>query len=220
VSAGHELVIVGGGEHARVVIDAARSRTAAWTILGYSDPTPNEETTARFGLAHLGTDDEVIARFAGRGVFHVLGVGTVGVVSRRAQIAERFERAGARFAAVIHAAACVSPSAHVEGGAVIMAGAIVNTGARVGAHAIVNTGAVVEHDVTLGAHTSVGPAAAVGGGAAIGERSYLGLGCRVRDHVRIGARALVGMGAVVVGNAEDDVVLVGVPARPMRTRAA
>ena len=40
------LIVVGGGEHARVVIEAARSQPARWEILGFTDPRPCPETVA------------------------------------------------------------------------------------------------------------------------------------------------------------------------------
>ncbi|WP_394838064.1 NeuD/PglB/VioB family sugar acetyltransferase [Pendulispora rubella] len=205
-----ELIVLGGGEHARVVIDAARSRPGEWTELGYSDRQPVPATDERLGLSWLGQDDEVLEKYGER-AFFVLGVGDP---RRRRLIAERHP--GVRWANVVHLNARVSPSVQVGHGIVVMAGAILNTGAKLGDHAIVNTGAIVEHDVSVGTLVHVGPAVAIGGGALIGDRATLGLGARIRDHVTVGADAVVGMGAVVVGNVETGLTVVGVPARPWR----
>ncbi len=204
------LVVIGGGEHARVVIEAARSRADLWDVFGFVDPEPCAETAARLEVPRLGGDD-----WAGTATpppWLVLGVGAVGISRRREQIVARYGPV-AQWAAIVHAAAWVSPTAVVAPGAVVMAGAAVNSGARIGAHAVVNTGAVVEHDVVLGEFAQLGPGAAVGGGTVIEPHAYLGLGCRVRDHVRIGSEALVGMGAVVIGDVEARAVVVGVPAQ-------
>jgi acetyltransferase EpsM len=207
---GRPLVVIGGGEHARVVIEAARSGPDLWDVTGFVDPEPCAETAARLGVPRLGGDEWVGT--ATPRPWLVLGVGAVGVSRRRAQIVARYDGTGASWATVVHAAAWVSPTAVLEPGAVVMAGAAVNSGARIGAHAVVNTGAVVEHDVVVGEFAQLGPGAVVGGGAAIERDAYLGLGCRIRDHVRIGSEALVGMGAVVIGDVEARAVVVGVPA--------
>jgi acetyltransferase EpsM len=204
-----ELIVVGGGEHARVVIETAQSRPDRWRVVGFTDPTPCGETARRLSLQWLGPDDQ--ADLAGR--WCVIGLGNIGVSPRRRELAERLARAGARFASVVHQRAWASETAVVGAGAVVMAGAVVNSGASIGNHCIVNTGAIVEHDVTLGAYAHVGPAAAIGGGTTVGEGSYLGLGCRIRDHLQIGARVAVGMGAVVVRGVKDDATVMGVPAR-------
>jgi acetyltransferase EpsM len=213
-----DLVVIGGGEHARVVMDAALSRPGVFRLLGFADVDPCEETVRRFGVANLGDDAACIARMRGTDAAFVNAVGTDGVSGARERVTQLYERAGVSFGAVVHASAWVSPSAIVEHGAVVLGGAQVNTGAVVGAHAIVNTGAIVEHDVRIGRLVSVAPGVVIGGGASVGEGSYLGLGCRIRDHRHVGTRVRVGMGAVVVSSIEDGLVVAGVPARPFRSR--
>ncbi len=206
-----DLIVVGGGEHARVVIDAARSRPGAWNVVGFADPKPCEETARRLRVQWLGSDEDVLARYGN--AWFIIGVGAIGVSETRPAVAARYDRAGVRWATVVHSAAWVSESAQLGRGAVVLAGAVVNSGARIGDHCVVNTGAIIEHDVILGAFSQAGPGAAIGGGARVGERCYLGLGCRVRDHVCIGSGSIVGMGAVVVSSVAEGSVMVGIPAR-------
>jgi acetyltransferase EpsM len=206
-----ELVIVGGGEHARVLVEAARSRPDAWIVVGFVDPRPVPETRD-LGVEWLGDDERALASARPEQAY-ALGVGAIGVSPVRERIARRYDAAGVRWATVVHATAFVSPTAVLGDGAAVLAGAIVNTRARIGRHAVVNTGAVVEHDVSVGDFTQIGPAAAIGGGTEIGGSCYLGLGCRVRDHVRVGDGALVAMGAVVVAAVPAGAVVKGVPAK-------
>jgi acetyltransferase EpsM len=215
------LIVLGGGEHARVVIEAARSQGDRWALQGYAAPEPGAMTaTTPTDLPWLGDD----ATLAGRlddlppndRPWLVLGFGggeTAGGLAARAAAAERFGQT-ARWATVVHATAWVSPTATVEPGAVVLAHAVVNSGAHVGRHAIVNSAAVVEHDVDVGAGSHVAPGAIVGGGTRIGGHAFIGLGARVRDHVEIGAGAVVGMGAVVVESIAPGATVIGVPARP------
>lgn len=211
-----ELVLVGCGEHATVVSDAALSREGTWRLVGYTDLAPRNAAAKRAGFAFLGTDRAYLDSFVPKDRLEfMLGLAGTTVSPARAKLARMYEDKGAAFARIVHAAAWVSSSAHVEGGAVIMAGAVVNSGARIGRHSIVNSGAIVEHDVDIGAFASVSPGAVIGGGARIGEGSYIGLGACVRDHIVIGARTMVAMGAVVVGDIADDCVVIGVPARPL-----
>lgn len=207
-------MVVGGGEHARVVIEAARSRPELWSVEGFVDPQPCTETAELLRVRRLGDDEEAfrIARGSPDACF-ILGVGPLGPSPARAEIVARYAAHAARWATVVHAHAWLSPTAMLGPGAVVFAGAVLNAGARVGDHGVVNTGAIVEHDVRLGPFAMVGPGAAIGGGAVVGERSYLGLGCRVRDHVTIGRDVMVGMGAVVVGSVPDGQCVMGVPAR-------
>jgi sugar O-acyltransferase (sialic acid O-acetyltransferase NeuD family) len=209
----HPLVVVGGGEHARVVIDAALSRPEAWTVVGYADPVA---PAADRGLdtVYLGDDAALARHLAGMRPADrpalVLGFGAP--LGNRRATARSFGP-DVTWATIVHAAAWVSPHAALEPGCVVLAGAVVNTEARLGAHAIVNSGAVVEHDVVVGAGSHVAPGAVIGGGTRIGEEVLVGLGAAIRDHVTVGDRAVIGMGAVVVGDVADDVTVVGDPAR-------
>jgi sugar O-acyltransferase (sialic acid O-acetyltransferase NeuD family) len=209
------LVVVGGGEHAAVVVDAARSDPDAWELRGFADPAPDPGAVARLGLEHLGDDAYLASRVADDALdapWLVVGFGAP--VAARRDAVERFHEA-ARWATVVHRAAWVSSAAILGEGTVVLAGAIVNAGARIGRHVIVNTRAVVEHDVRIGDYAHVAPGAVIGGGAAIGDEAFIGLGGLVRDHVMIGAGATVGMGAVVVDDVPAGATVAGSPARPL-----
>jgi acetyltransferase EpsM len=201
------LVLIGGGEHARVVAEAARSRPDRYELRGFVDPAPCEETVRRLGLPRLG-DESALREHS-----DAFGVIVLGALHLRIEIAQRCGYLLAGFGHVIHASAWVSSTARIEPGAVIMAGAIVQTGAVVGAHAIVNSGAVIEHDVQLGAFVHVAPRAVIGGGAQIADHAFVGLGASVRDHVTVGEGALVAMGAVVVQSVPPRAQVKGNPSR-------
>jgi len=214
-----DLVVVGAGEHARVVAEAARA-SGAWRPTGYTDRLDGTfadrppEVDGR-ALPRLGTDEALAARLAGLPAgdrpWLVLGFG--GPPAARAHAVAAFGPQ-ARWGTVVHPTAWVSPTAALGVGVVVLAGAVVNTGAVLDDHAIVNSGVVVEHDARVGAHAHVAPGATVGGGATIGAGAFVGLGAAVRDHVRVGDGATVGMGAAVVDDVADDALVVGVPARP------
>jgi acetyltransferase EpsM len=217
------LVVIGAGEHARVVVDAALAGHDRWAVLGV---VTAERTTADraadgdasiAGLEDLGDDTTFLARLdatttAARPAL-IVGVGAPTEPDVRRAIVARYASL-ARWATVLHPAATLAPSATIEPGAAVLAGAIVGPGAWVGAHAVVNSGAIIEHDVVLGAFSQVGPGAVVGGATTIGDGAFVGLGARIRDHLAIGAGAVVGMGAVVVSDVAADTTVLGVPARP------
>ncbi len=213
------LVVLGGGEHARVVIDAALTRPEAWRVEGVVDPEPAERTRQLLGVAHLGDDRAFERWLAGRDPddrpWLVIGVGAAPGAEVRRRLAALHARSG-RWATIVHAAAWVSPAATLEAGSVVLAGAVVNAGARIEAHAIVNSRAVVEHDAVVGAFAHLAPGAIVGGGARIGDDAFVGQGALVRDHVTVGAGATVGMGAVAVADVPAGARVVGSPARAMR----
>ena len=204
------LVVIGGGEHARVVAEAALTSVEGWKVLGFVDDVACAEMTTRFGLEQLG-DDAALRDY--QDSFCVLGFGAFKNRGKRLAAVERLDSVVAGWATVTHRAAVVSPTASIGQGTVVMASAVIQTGAKVGRHCVINTGAIIEHDVVIGDYAQIAPGAVIGGGASIGGDAYVGLGASVRDHVKVGDSAVVGMGAVVVRDVPTNVIVRGVPAR-------
>jgi acetyltransferase EpsM len=204
------VVVIGGGEHARVLIEAIRAGSPSRDVLGFVDPEICEETSRRLGVPRLG-GEEALERHPG--ALGILGFAALETRGRREEAVRRLTPLLGGWAVVVHSSAWVSPTAMVGEGSVIMAGAVVQTGARIGAHCVVNTGAIVEHDAVLGEHTQLAPGAMLGGAVRIGAQAYIGLGAVVRDHINVGTGATVGMGAVVVRDVAAGARVMGVPAR-------
>ena len=205
-----KLIIVGGGELARVIIEAARA-DGNWDIVGFVDPQPCEETVKRLGVPRLG-GDEALESLTDEKL--ILGVGTIKVSPIRELVVAKIN-APARWATIIHPFTSISPTAQIASGVVVLPGVVVCTGAIISEHVILNLGAKIDHDLRIGKFVHVAPQAALGGGSRVDDNSYIGMGAIIRDHVTVSGDTLVGMGAVVSKQFPAGSTLIGIPARPM-----
>jgi UDP-perosamine 4-acetyltransferase len=203
------LILVGGGGHAKVVADATYS--AGHSILGFLDDASNA-VLAQTGVEHLGRLDQWPIATS----LKALLVPAIGHNQLRHQcVAQWIESTGGKqfVATVVHASAIVSPSATLGAGTFCSANAVVNAGAVIGRACIVNTSAVVEHDCVIGDGAHIAPRVALGGHVTVGSQSLIGIGAVVRPGIQIGNGCTIGAGAVVVNDIPDGVTVVGNPAR-------
>lgn len=123
---------------------------------------------------------------------------------------------GCRFGNFIH------PSVDLEGcevgrGNYIQSGVIVQAGVRIGNNSSVHMAALVAHEVTLGHSVFVAHAVSLSGEVIVEDGVFIGTNATVVPRVRIGRWSTVGAGAVVVKDVPPYSVVVGNPARVIRT---
>jgi len=205
-------VILGGGGHAKVVVDLLRAH--GHPILGFVTPEGPVCPVAGMGVPYLGRDDD-LAGLDVDSVVLALGFGSVRPGEARRSVFERFKAAGFTFATLCHPAAVIAGDVQLGEGCQIMAGAVVQTGCRIADNVIVNTRVALDHDCLIGAHVHIATGAAISGGVRIESGAHIGAGAVVIQGVRVGAGGLVAAGAVVIGNVPDHCAVAGVPARPM-----
>lgn len=205
-------LILGGGEHARVLIDALLDAGAP-APAAVLDADPARWGQDIFGVPIAGGDD-LIAGFLARGVaYFLVGLGGVADNRPRLRLFEIGLAQGLSPARFVHPRAHVSARADLGPGAQVMPLAVVQTGARLADNVLVNTGAIVEHDCVIGPHAHIATGARLAGTVRVGAGAHVGAGAVVRQGTSIGAFALVGAGAVVVGPVPEAALALGVPAR-------
>ncbi|MGQ9724984.1 MAG: PglD-related sugar-binding protein, partial [Tepidimonas sp.] len=150
------VVILGGGGHARVVLDVLHclGRVVAGVIVPDREPG-----TDWHGVPVLG-DDRWLTSTAAAGCAYAIGIGAVpGRMAPRHAMYVRLTQLGLTVPALVHPAAVVSQAVALAPGVQVMAGAIVQPGVRLGANALLNTGARVDHDSVIGEGAHVAPGA-------------------------------------------------------------
>lgn len=202
------LRIAGAGGHAKVVVDAVKTRDPHRPVVVSDDRAIKGATT----LLGLPVAAPLLGPPAPRGQpIHV----ALGRNRLRQKISLEAEACGFVLESVLHPAACLAASACVEAGTLLAARAVVGPDARVGRGCIINHGAVVDHDCSVGDWAHIAPGVVLGGNVVVGEGAMVGAGAVVLPGCRIGAWAVVGAGAVVTRNVGENHCVAGVPAKIM-----
>lgn len=207
------VIIIGAGGHAKVLISVLKA--LGREIIGVLDPNKAIGQTVD-GIYILG-DDNQVRNYTPDSIELVNGLGSVSLPVMRKKIYMKFKNDGYTFASIIHPSAIMAENVHINEGAQIMAGAIVQTGCAISFNAIINTGAIVDHGCIIGQHAHIAPGAVLSGDVKIGDMSHIGTGATIIQGIKIGCNVIVGAGAVVIHNAQDSSIVMGHPAKAIRS---
>lgn len=206
-----ELVILGTGEHSKVVAQVA-AESPEINIIGFID---NKRNWVNKNL-WLG-DDSLLDKnnFPQNCQFFV----AIGDNLIRKKLINRLKEKGLVLAKLISKDSKIAPNVKIGLGSLVMPGAIINSYAEVGEGVIVNTNSSIDHDCKIGDFVHVAPGATIAGGVVVGSETFIGAGATLRDHIFIGSRVVVGMASGVVNNLESNFIYFGVPAKKVRKNA-
>ena len=205
------IVIIGGGGHAKVLIELIRTYNE-YEIIGILDSQLKVKATVS-EVPVLG-GDALLPQLYTAGIKNVcIGVGSVKANSKREMLYEKAKQLGFSVPYLLHPEAKVSKSVNLKEGVQVMMGAIVQTDSLIGENTIINTGSIIEHDCKIGKHILVCPGAVISGGCIVGSGSFIGAGATIIQGIKVGRNSIVGAGAVVINDIPDNTNVVGVPAK-------
>jgi len=207
----HDLVIVGNGGHAKIVIDILEER-GDYNILGII--TKNKSNEIGIGGYPILGNDNLLKELFKKGVkFAVMGVGGYTDNSLRKRIYENLKKIGFQVISAIHPTASISRTALIGEGNVVFSGVVINPYARLGDNIIVGTGSTIDHDSVIKDHSFISAGVTVGAETKLEEEVLLGLGSKVMAGVNICKGALIGAGALVTGKISKPGTYFGMPAK-------
>lgn len=102
-------------------------------------------------------------------------------------------------------------------GVQVMAGAVISVRVIIGDYTIVNHQTNIDHECILGKGVHVAPGATLAGCVEVKDFAMVGAGATVLPNITIGEGCVVGAGAVVTRDVGDGEIVVGVPARKIKS---
>lgn len=205
-----DILIIGAGGHARVVLDILRA-AGQHRPLGFLDADEALQNTTVSGLPVLGHPQH-LSKLRGKARGAIIAIGNN---ATRLAYAKQMTDAGLELVSAIHPSALLSPTVRLGKNLVIAAGAVVSTEAVIGDACILNTGSITDHECQLDKGVHLAPGAILAGRVRVGERAFIGLGAKVIQCLTLGAGCTVGAGATVIRDVPPNTTVIGTPARPL-----
>jgi acetyltransferase EpsM len=173
----NNLIIIGSGGYAGVVIDAVL-KIGTHNIVGLVDDFLSEGQIEH-GHPILG-GVSVIEKWRLEDVFIAIGN-----CRGRFDVWKRLNGYCPRLVSITHPKASIANTAYISNGCFIAAGASVGSNCRIGMMSIVNTNAVLDHDSNVGEFSHIAPNATTGSHVSIGNHCTVGMGATIASRVSI-----------------------------------
>jgi len=202
-----ELLIIGAGGHAKVVVEAAILQ-AKYKIVGLTDEAVAENSEILGYKVRRQMSDFGLRR----GYFIV----AIGDNATRKQRFEEMLALGWEPATIVHPTAVISRYCTIGEGSMICLRASICTEAKLGQNVILNSGGIVSHECSVGAHSHISVGVSLAGRTRVGEGVLMGVASCTIPGTRIGNWSTVGAGAAVIRDVSDQCTVVGVPAKPLQ----
>lgn len=206
------IIVIGAGGHASVIIDIIECMIKEGSDIRIEGLLDDKENLKEFKGYKVFDKISNAKLYADDNVEFIIAIGNNEV---RKKIAQNIKEL--RFFKAIHPCSIIANDAKIEDGTVVMAGTIINSGTSIGKHTIINSGAIVEHDNNIGDFTHISPGATLCGGVNIGSQTHIGANATIIQGIKIGSQTIVGAGSTVIRNIGDNVVVVGTPARIIKS---
>lgn len=140
----------------------------------------------------------------------------LGEPAKREKLFREVKEDGVALPTLIHPDVYIPESTFIGIGVVIQQGCFISCNVKIGDYVLIQSQTNVSHDVLLDEGCILSGMANLGGNVNLGKYSYVGLSVCVKQGVSIGNYSIVGMGSVVCKDIEDEIIVVGNPAHPIR----
>lgn len=208
-----DIVIIGAGGFGREVkwlIDEINEVSRQWNFLGFIDDNLNKGTIVN--------DSIVIGNLAWLQKQNLNVVCAIGDPNVKKRVLGQLTNSENKYPVLIHPDVRMSKLIDIGEGTIICSGCILTVNINIGKHVIINLDSTVGHDATIGDFSTILPSVNISGHVNIEELVSVGTGAKIIQELRIGRNTIIGAGAIVTKDIPQNVVAVGMPAKPIKTR--
>lgn len=201
------LILIGAGGYAKSVMDSIDEKK--YQIIGFIDDIKSGK---HLGLPILSNNIENLKNK--REFVYFISIGDN---EKRKEWYSKIVEKKLKIINVIDKTAILAENITYGRGIFIGKSAIINSDVRIGENVIVNTKSLIEHGGEVGNHSNISTNATLNGDVKVGNECFIGSSSVVNGQIKIEDGAIVGSGAVVTKDVEKNSVVVGIPAKKIKT---
>ncbi len=192
-----DLFIFGCGGHTESLIDVI-NLDSHWNVAGLIG---KKEDLGRIvgNFAVNICDNDLNKNFALFEKNAIIGVGQIGLDSRRYDLFQRIKKFKFSFPKIISPSAYLSKNSVIGSGTVLFHNSFVNTNVEIGAHCIINSKSLIEHGSKIGDFCHISTGAIINGEVSIGKGSFIGSGAIIREGLKLPENTVISAGQRVMG---------------------
>ena len=207
-----KIIIVGCGEHARMVIDNIEDQDK-YKIFGLTTNSSEELSKKIYGYPVICLDAEIRRLLLTNPDIkgYVLGVGNMKTRYRLSIWLDGILQP----VNIIHRLSLISKYSQIGKGNLIEAFTKIANGAKIGNHCIINSFSAINHDQIIGNNVLIAGNVSMAG-KKIGDNTIIADGASIGFKKSVGSNCIVGDGSVVTRDIPDNVIAYGNPARVIR----
>jgi len=206
-----DIYIVGAGTYGEAMYELAED--CGYNVVGYYDESDEKIGTDVMDVPVIGKLSEC-KDIQGKKFIVAIGNNKI-----RHDIMTDIISKGGDVPTLIHPTAKISKTAVIGKGVYIQMGAVIWTKVEIGDFSIISPNTVIAHHTKIGHSCLISTLCCVGASIEVGAYTMFGIGCiAITGIERVGHNVMLGAGTTVIDNVEDNVLMVGSPARKIRDR--
>ena len=203
------IYILGAGGMAREVLDIYKDLDKSKEIAGFVEENCKDINSKIYNINIF--ESSIIDILPKTSIL----IGAMGSPKRKRWIGE-IKQKGFDFDTLIHPSAIMGSDVKIDKGSIVCPMVVLTCDIKIGQHSIININTTINHDCVIGDFVTICPGVSIAGNVTIGDESWIGIGATITDEISIGRGSFIGAGAVVTRDVPDNVLAVGVPAKPIR----
>lgn len=207
----NDVVIIGGGGHAKVIIDIFKTQNK-YRVIGFT----SSEGSNPVKIVPMVGDDSILPELFKKGIRKAFIA--IGDCKLRDIIFNKVKALDFEIVSAISPYSNISTSVKIGDGVAIMPGVTINVDSVIEDNAIINTNASIDHDNYIRKSAHIGPGSNLAGNVTVGCGTFIGVGTKVIPKMEIGDWSIVGAGSVVINKIPSYTTSVGVPCKVIKSR--